>query len=241
VPGEPPPVDLAHLPRVVDISTVQAFHSRRDVVDLAETAAAGGFVSAHVLPSWVPLARELLQGSGVLVGSPVGFPSGGSTTATKVFEARGLLEAGVQELDVVVNLGRLRSGEGRWVTDELAEVVELVAGRVPLRAILEVGHLSEAEVRLGCDCVVEAGVGWVKTATGWSGVPTTVEHVRVVADQVAGRAQVKAAGGIRDLSVVRAMVALGVTRFGMNAATAAQLAREAAEAEAPEAPEAARG
>ena len=218
------------LPRHVDISCVQAQHGREEVTALARVAARGGFVSAHVLPSWVPLACELLAGSGVLVGSPVGFPSGGGATATKVFEAAGLLQAGVQELDVVVNVGRLRSGDAQYVTSELAQVVDLVAGQVPLRAILEVGHLTEAEVRLGCDCAVDAGVGWIKTATGWSGKPTTVEHIRVIDDQVRGRAEMKAAGGVRDLATVRAMADLGVTRFGMNAEVALRLAAEAAAA-----------
>ncbi len=208
---------MADLAAHVDISCVQAQHDRSDVEELARRAVEGGFVSAHVLPSWLPVLRDLLEGTGVLAGAPVGFPSGGSTTATKVTEARELLELGVQELDVVVAVGRLRSGEIPFVTDQLARVVEAVDGRVPLRAILEVGHLDEAAIRRGVDAAVTAGVPWIKTGTGWSGRPTTVEHIRVIADQAAGRAALKAAGGIRDIDTVRAMAALGVTRFGMNA------------------------
>lgn len=222
---------LAQLPRFVDISCVQAFHSRDDIDQLAQEARGMNFVSAHVLPSWVPYLRERLEGSQTLVGSPVGFPAGGVSTATKVFEARQLLDDGAQELDVVVNIGRLRSGEVGYVTTELAEVAAVVNDAVPLRVILEVGHLSEKEIRLGCDCAVEAGIGWVKTATGWTGVPSTVEHVRIIANQLAGRAQVKAAGGVRDLQTVQAMADLGVTRFGMNVLVAKQLSRQVAEAE----------
>lgn len=222
---------LAHLPRFVDISCVQAFHNRDDIDKLAHDARGMNFVSAHVLPNWVPYLREGLEGSQTLVGSPVGFPAGGVSTATKVFEARRLLDDGAQELDVVVNIGRLRSGDARYVASELAEVAAAVSDVVPLRVILEVGYLSEKEIRLGCDCAVEAGIGWVKTATGWTGVPSTLEHVRIIANQLAGRAQVKAAGGVRDLQTVQAMADLGVTRFGMNAIVAKQLARQAAEAE----------
>jgi deoxyribose-phosphate aldolase len=132
-------------------------------------------------------------------------------------------------MDVVVNVGRLLSGDVDYVTSELREIAAMVAGTVPLRAILEVGYLHEREIRLGCDCAVEAGVEWVKTATGWSGRPTTVEHIRIISDQLAGRARMKAAGGIRDLRTVTAMAELGVTRFGMNADVAKRLAREAAE------------
>ena len=207
---------LRDLPRHIDISAVQARHARADIEELAAHARAGSFVSAHVLPNWLAELRELLAGSDTLAGSPVGFPSGGATTSTKVAEARELLDAGVQELDVVVAIGRLRSGDVDYVTRDLAAVVDAVDGRVPLRAILEVGHLDEREIRSGVDAAIAAGVPWVKTGTGWSGVPTEVGHIAVIADQVAGRARLKAAGGIRDLETIRAMAELGVTRFGMN-------------------------
>ena len=225
---EPGTFSIKHLPRFVDISCVQAFHSREDVNELAREAIESGFVSAHVLPNWVLYLREKLDGAQTLVGSPVGFPSGGSTTGTKVFEAQRLLEDGAQELDVVVNIGRLCSGDADYVTQDLAAVAEVV-GSVPLRAILEVSYLDEAAIRLGCDCVVEAGIGWVKTATGWADLPSTVEHIRIIADQLAGRAHMKAAGGIRDLDTVKAMADLGVIRFGMNTAVAKRLSRQAVE------------
>jgi len=219
--------DIAQLPHFVDISCVQARHSREDIDQLANVARTEGFVSAHVLPNWVPYLREALAGSATLTGSPVGFPSGGSTTRVKLFEAEQLLADGAQEMDVVVNIGRLRSADMNYVEKELSEIVALVAGRIPLRAILEVGYLSPDEIRAGCEAAVAAGVGWVKTATGWSGIPTTVEHIQIIADQLRGRALMKAAGGIRSLDVVRQMIDLGVVRFGMNSRTALELAAEA--------------
>ena len=146
-------------------------------------------------------------------------------STTKVFEAERLLAQGAQELDVVVNIGRLRSGDVRYVTSELGEIATLVGGAVPLRAILEVGYLDEREIRLGCECVVDAGIEWVKTATGWSGRPTTIEHIRIISGQLAGRARMKAAGGIRDIRTVMAMSELGVSRFGINTDVAQRLAR----------------
>ncbi|WP_368497621.1 deoxyribose-phosphate aldolase [Herbiconiux sp. A18JL235] len=207
---------IATLPRHIDISCVQAQHDRHDIERLAADARAGGFVSAHVLPNWLPVLKDLLEGGETLAGSPVGFPSGGPTTATKVAEATELLDAGVQELDVVVAIGRLRSGEGDYVERELRAVVELVDGRVPLRAILEVGRLDDDDIRLGVDAAIAAGVPWIKTGTGWSGVPTSLDHIRLIVERAAGRAQVKAAGGVRDLATIRAMADAGVTRFGMN-------------------------
>lgn len=204
----------------IDISCVQAQHTRDDVDELARRAIAGGFVSAHVLPTWLPYLRERLAASAVLAGSPVAFPSGGARTAVKVAEAADLLAQGVQELDVVVAIGRIRSGDDAYVTTELAAIVEVVDGRVPLRAILEVGRLDDDDIRRGVDAAIAAGVPWIKTGTGWSGVPTSLEHIRLIAERAAGRAALKAAGGIRDIETVRAMARLGVTRFGMNAEAA---------------------
>jgi deoxyribose-phosphate aldolase len=218
---------LADLAAHIDISCVQAQHERSDVERLAQDARRGGFVSAHVLPNWLPVLRELLTDSPVLAGSPVGFPSGGATTASKVAEARELLTLGAQELDVVVAIGRLRSGETDYVRRELAAVVEEVAGRVPLRAILEVGRLDEDDIRHGVDAAIDARVPWIKTGTGWSGIPTTVRHVEVIARQAAGQAQLKAAGGVRELGTVRAMANHGVTRFGMTPTVALELAQAA--------------
>ena len=218
---------LTELPRHVDISCVQAQHGRAEIDALAEEARRGNFVAAHVLPGWVPVMRELLQGSTTATGSPVGFPSGGALLATKLDEARQLLDVGVQELDVVINVGRLRSGDRAYLVDELAPIVREVDAAVPLRVILEVGYLTEEEIRMGVDAAIEAGVGWIKSATGWSGIPTTVDHMRIIADEARGRARLKAAGGIRDLPTIRAMAELGVERFGINATFAAQLASEA--------------
>lgn len=211
---------LSDLPRHIDVSCVQAQHSLEDITSLASFARSGGFVSAHVLPNWIPELRELLEGSSTLAGAPISFPSGGARTAIKVAEAEDLLAAGAQELDVVVGIGRLRSRDQAYVERELTEINEVVAGRVPLRAILEVGHLTDREICLGVDAALTAGVPWIKTGTGWSGVATTEHHIKVIADRVQGRAGIKASGGIRDSATVERMIDLGVRRFGMNTTAA---------------------
>src|ERR1700748_260298 len=102
-------LSAANLARMIDISAVQAFHTLDDVTDLARVAAQRKFVAAHVLPNFVPHLRQQLVGSETMTGGPVGFPSGGSSTGVKVTEARELIEAGVQEMDLMISLGRLRS------------------------------------------------------------------------------------------------------------------------------------
>ena len=211
---------LTDLPGHIDISCVQAQHDLDDLRRLAALAREHRFVAAHVLPNWVPVMRDLLDGASTLTGSPVGFPSGGPTTATKVAEATELLELGAQELDVVAPIGRLRSGDTDYAVRELRAVVDAVDGRVPLRVILEVGHLDDDTIRAGVDAALEAGVPWIKTGTGWSGIPTTLAHIELIAQRTAGRAKLKAAGGIRDLDTITRMAELGVTRFGMNSAAA---------------------
>jgi deoxyribose-phosphate aldolase len=209
----------------VDISCVQAQHTRADVEALARTAVANGFVSAHVLPNRLPDLRDLLAGSAVLAGSPVGFPSGGASSATKFAEARELLEAGVQELDVVVNVGRLKSGEQDYCIEEVRRVVDLVAHSIPTRLILEVSLLDDDEVRRGCDVAVAAGVDYVKTGTGWQG-PTTIDRIELIAGHLQGALKIKAAGGVRTLEDVRAMRDAGVVRFGINDRVAVALVHE---------------
>lgn len=220
--------DPAALARMIDISAVQAQHTETDVRALAQAALAGNYVAAHVLPAWVPLLRELLDGSTTNVGAPVGFPSGGSATAVKVAEARWLVAAGVDELDVVVNVGRLRSGQDAWVTDDLRAVFEEVAGRVPMKVIMETAHLDDDALRRGCAAALAAGARSVKTGTGWAGHTTTVREVGVIREEVGPGVEIKASGRIRGLAVVRELLAAGATRFGMNAAAAASLLEEAA-------------
>ena len=140
----------AALAQMIDISAVQAFHGEADIRALAEIATRHGFIAAHALPHFVPLLRSLVpRGGATLVGGPVGFPSGGHTTETKVLEARRLARDGAEELDMVINLGRLKSGDLSYVREEVAAVVQAVAP-LPLKLILEITYLSErrAQARL---------------------------------------------------------------------------------------------
>jgi deoxyribose-phosphate aldolase len=118
-------------------------------------------------------------GGSTLVGGPVGFPSGGHTTMIKLAEARSLVDAGADEIDMMINLGRLKSDDLGYVRDEIKAVVEGVAP-VPLKVILEVSRLTDDEIRRGSEAVIEAGAAFVKTGTGWTGEPTTLNHIRLI-------------------------------------------------------------
>jgi deoxyribose-phosphate aldolase len=219
------PVDLAAL---IDISAVQAFHTEADVQALAAIACEHGFIAAHALPNFVPVLRAAIpRGGATLVGGPIGFPSGGHTTATKVAEARGLADAGGEELDMMMNIGRLKSGDHAYVADEIAAVVAAVAP-IPVKVIIEIGHLTDGEIRQASTIVAASGAAFVKTGTGWTGSPTTPEKVALIAESIGGKVGIKASGGIRSLDTIVELLALGVTRFGINTQVAVDLVRQCA-------------
>ena len=191
--------------RLVDLSAVQATSTEADVRACAELATRYNIISVHVLPCWTRFLSTLLpqQGTGeVMIGGPVGFPGGGHATDTKVQEVRQLIADGARE-------------DYDYVREDLRRVVE-AAAPVPAKVILETHYLNEEQIRRVCDIAVEVGMKWVKTSTGWAPTGATVEKVRIIADQLKGRIDIKGAGGIRDLATVRALYQLGVRRFGMS-------------------------
>lgn len=212
--------------RRIDISAVQSHHGEREVRALATAARVGGFVNAHVLPTWVPLLAELLAGSGTLVGAPVGFPSGGATTAVKVAEAERLLADGARELDVTTNAGRLRSGDDAFVARELHDVLAAIPRAVPTKVIVESSLLTPDEIRRGAELAADAGADFVKTGTGWAGRPTSMATIELIRTAVGDRVGIKASGGLRDLDTIRAMEARGVSRFGLNVEAAVAVVSE---------------
>jgi len=203
------------LARMIDVSAVQTFHDLTDVAELALVARSYGFIAAHVLPGFVPLLKEKLTGSDTLVGAPVGFPSGGSTTRIKLAEARDLVEAGVQEMDLMMNVGRLRSRDKEYVLGEIRAAVDAVAP-VPVKVILEIHYLTDEEIKVACEICISGGAEYVKTSTGWAPSGATLDRVALITRFVGGAIKVKASGGCRDLDTVENMLALGVKRFGIN-------------------------
>jgi deoxyribose-phosphate aldolase len=212
-------LSAAALARMIDISAVQAFHTLDDVTELARVAVQREFVAAHVLPNFVTHLRQQLAGSETMTGAPVGFPSGGSSTSVKVTEARELIESGVDEMDLMISLGRLRSGDYSYVLNEIRAVVD-AAAPVPVKVILELHYLSDDQTKRGCELCIQAGADFVKTATGWAPSGATLKRVELITRFVHNAIKVKASGGIRDFETVELMWRMGVQRFGINTAAA---------------------
>lgn len=179
--------------------------------------------SATVRPNDVVRARELLEGSDVKVGTVIGFPHGSSTTATKVFEARKALEDGAAELDMVIDIGALRSGRDAYVQGQIAAIVDAAhsSGAI-VKVILENAYLDDDQKVLGSRLAEAAGADFVKTSTGFAPSGATLEDLRLMRRAVSPRVQVKAAGGVRTLDALLEVLELGVTRVGATQ-TAAML------------------
>jgi deoxyribose-phosphate aldolase len=166
-------------------------------------------------PADVTRAVQMLEGTGVAVGTVIGFPHGGSTTEAKVFEAEQAVAAGATELDMVINIAALRSGRDEYVKGEIAAIVAVAhaAGAI-VKVILENAYLDDDQKVRGCRLAEAAGADFVKTSTGFAPTGATHEDLILMRRTVSPRIGVKAAGGVRTLDGLLAVMELGVTRIG---------------------------
>ncbi len=220
-------MELTEIARVIDISGVRTDVTLGEVEAIAAAAKRFRFVCAFAMPCFTRrLVRLLADAPDVMVGGVVGFPSGADTTFAKAATAKELLSLGVDELDMVINVGALKSGLDAMVRDDIRAVVDAACG-TPVKCILEVAYLTDDEIRRGSLLAVEAGVAYVKTGTGWAGKPTTVEHIRLIRQTIGGAAKIKAAGGVRTLDTALEMMDAGCDRFGIGLRSALGIVAEA--------------
>jgi deoxyribose-phosphate aldolase len=214
--------------KLIDISAVQAPHGAAEIRNLVGNAKEFHFMAVHVLPCWVTFLKELLADSPeILIGAPVGFPSGAHRTEIKIAEARLLLQDGVQEMDMMLNVGKLRSGEYVYCEEEIRAVVQ-AAGQMPVKVILEVHYLNRDQLKKACELCINAGAAYVKTATGWAASGATLEVVQFITSFVGTAIKVKAAGSIRNLDTLVKMYRMGVSRFGINLNSSMEIVRSVA-------------
>ncbi len=176
------------------------------------------FASVCVNSAWVPLCRDLLDGCAVKVCSVTGFALGANLTAVKRYEAEQAIQAGAREVDMVIAVGRLKDGDYAYVRDDMAAVVEAAHARdVLVKTIIETCLLSDDEKAIACALAQDAGADFVKTSTGFNGAGANVADVALMRAIVGPEMGVKAAGGVRTLDDLYAMVAAGATRIGASA------------------------
>lgn len=213
-----------NLCEMVDISAVRTISGKAEVDEVAKMAKEYNFICAFAMPNLTAYLRDQLIGSGVRLGGTMGFPSGAEMPEMKIACAKELVRIGCDELDMVIAVNWLKSGMYDEVLDEIKRLAEIADGRV-FKSIIEVNYLTEDEIKRACELAVRGGVTFVKSGTGWSGT-TTVDHIRLMKSVVGNDAKIKAAGGVRDLATIRAMVDAGCERFGISCASMKNIMEE---------------
>lgn len=209
------PLGPAEIAAMIDHAILRPELTRDEVQAELVKAASYRVFSACVRPCDVAYAREVLVGAGVEVGTVIGFPHGTTTTVAKVAESRQAIADGASELDMVLNIGWLRSGMLAEVEADIRAVVEAAGGLV-VKVILETALLTDVKIVAGCRAAERAGAAFVKTSTGFAGGGATAKHIALIRRTVGPAVQVKASGGIRDLDTLLALHELGATRFGTS-------------------------
>lgn len=211
-------ITVRDIAKMIDHSLLRPELTTDEVVEGCRLAAAYDVASVCVRPSDVSLAKSLLRGTAVMVTTVVGFPHGSHTTAVKAFEAREAVRDGAAELDMVLNIGRLRSGDFDYVENDIKAVVDVARlDRVKVKVILETAYLNEDLKRRACRIAEAAGADFVKTSTGFAAGGATLFDLRLMRETVGPKVQIKAAGGVRSLDRALAVRQVGATRLGATA------------------------
>jgi deoxyribose-phosphate aldolase len=213
---------------MIDISCVRTISNKSDIEEMVDAARHYSFGQVSVLQCFIPYTRQLLKTApGIRLVGNVSFPSGSDSTTLKVLQAKEMLAAGCDEIDMVMNVGKLRSGELAEVEADVRAVVETVHP-TPAKVIIEIMSLTQEETRQACEICMRSGANFVKTGTGWAERGTTLEDVRLVKSIVGDRLQIKASGGIRTLEMLLQMYEAGARRFGVNLKSGIQIVQQAA-------------
>lgn len=211
-------ITYEQLAKVIDHSLLRPELTEADVLAGCELAARYHVATVCVKPCHVRLAREALQDSDVIVSTVVGFPHGSNLTEIKVAEAHKAMDDGAVELDMVLNVGQLRSGKHDFVREDIKAICDAAHARgVKVKAIFENAYLNDEQKITACKLSEAAGADWVKTSTGFAPGGATLDDLRLMRANVGEHVQVKAAGGVRTLSALLDVIDTGATRCGATA------------------------
>ena len=206
---------MINLAGYIDHTLLKATATETQIKALCQEAMTHEFKTVCVNGGWVKLATIILEKSTVEVATVVGFPLGAMSMETKVFEAKNAIASGAREVDMVLNIGWLKSGELSAVQEEIAEIKKAIGSHV-LKVILETCYLTAAEKVSACELAVAAGADFVKTSTGFGTGGATFEDVKLMKSVVGENALIKASGGIRDRETALKYIDLGVSRIGTS-------------------------
>lgn len=209
-----------NIAKYIDHTLLKPEATKVQIEKLCQEAKEYEFASVCVNPTWVSYVAELLKGSSVKVCTVIGFPLGATSTETKAFETKQAIEDGATEIDMVINIGRLKSGEDEFVKRDIEAVVNAAKGKALVKVIIETSLLTNDEKERACRLSVEAGADFVKTSTGFSTGGATVEDVKLMREVVGPNVGVKASGGVRSAEDAKQMIDAGATRIGASSGVA---------------------
>ncbi|CAM3413967.1 deoxyribose-phosphate aldolase [Marinicrinis lubricantis] len=207
------------LAKYIDHTLLKPDAAEEQIRKLVREAQQYQFASVCVNPRWVKLCAQLLADSPVKVCTVIGFPLGAASREVKAFETQRAILDGAEEVDMVISVGDLKSGNDEAVKQDIHSVVETAQGKAIVKVIIETSLLTDAEKKRACELAVEAGADFVKTSTGFSGGGATVEDIRLMRLVVGERLGVKASGGVRTAEDALKMIEAGATRIGTSAGT----------------------
>lgn len=202
----------------IDHTALKPDTTEDQIVQLCNEALEFDFVAVCISSTWISIASRILNNSSQRIATVIGFPHGNTLSVVKEYEAKKAIEAGAHELDMVINIGALKSGDQKTVFQDIGSVVAAAEDKPGtfVKVIIETGLLTETEKVLGCQLAMDAGAHFVKTSTGFANSGATIGDVTLMRLTVGDRLGVKAAGGIKDLSTARAMIEAGASRLGCS-------------------------
>ena len=203
------------LNKYIDHTNLKQDMSEQDLIKLVNEAKEYDFFSICINPCWVKQASELLAGSNTKVCSVIGFPLGANTTNIKVLEAKEAIENGASEIDMVINVSKLKDKDYEYVYNEIKQIKEAIGNNV-LKVIIEACLLTDEEKTIACQIIMKAGANFVKTSTGMSTGGATVEDVKLFKEVVGDTTLIKAAGGVRTYEDALSMIEAGANRIGTS-------------------------
>ncbi len=204
-----------NIAKLIDHTLLKPAATQDQIKTLCDQARTYGFCSVCVNPYWVSFAKKQLAGTDVKVCTVIGFALGATTSAAKAFEAADAVKNGADEIDMVINMGSLKSGDTQAVLADIRAVREACAGHI-LKVIIETSQLTDEEKVTACQLAAQAGADFVKTSTGFNGGGATPQDVALMRKSIPAHMQVKASGGVRSRADLDAMVAAGATRIGTS-------------------------
>lgn len=210
----------SNIATIIDHTILKPEADEADIKKICEEALKYEFASVCVNPSNVKLAAQLLKDSKVKVCTVIGFPLGANTIEVKAFETEDAIKKGAQEVDMVINIGKLKSKDLDYVKKDIQAVVNVAKGRALTKVIIETCLLSKEEKIIACKLAKEAGADYVKTSTGFSTGGATVEDIKLMRETVGKDIGVKASGGVRTREDAERVIEVGATRIGASASIA---------------------